>query len=704
MSETFKGTKPSNKKNIDINIITYQKLQSNELKEIDIERLVPINLRLNSKNKKVATFPEDWTNQIFHDWDCDNSVAVKTGNGIVVIDIDTKEFEHLDESIRDFVMEQIATMATFIVVTTNGYHLYYKSDKEYSSNTNISPKIDVRAEGGCAFICSIAKDITYSLHSNAPMANLPIEFERLLKLKGQAITFDYGKDGLKYRTEKRNPNPALYNAVSSGDIERIIKTTGMERADFVEGQMYVKFNRFAFILANEPSIHNENVENILKLLVEDVLKFDWNSPITQKHINQSLSNMVWAPVYIEPKGIEIYLLGDKYIVIDDGHPYNNLTKQTALTHWTKAGKDKDDFIKELVILKAVEYNVDYFNPSEHILRDQVLTVITNPTYSWQTDIDIDENVINDYENKVLNGQLKKLVRVIIWSMRMKENKLNKLLLVGESNKGKTEFARLLGFAEMSAKDFVKILNSDRKWSKSESERLLSCGLLLADDIIHDLPLSIKNVSDTITLDIMYSGHTVHPMKFMLMTSTHSSVISTMNDELKNRILIMEIGGKYTFNDSPYFQKDPKKYREHTEAYIKKLILTCINEDFSSKEFRKLQDELRAPKYNERDEILEMVREQIINAVRVGQLVVTHYKKHYAIKRKNDLKKLIIKILRQEFDDHRIDLTKETAALLNEFISDKRNISINDNGMSEKYYEVFIEIENDNEDFDELWDQ
>ncbi len=288
--------------------------------------------------------------------------------------------------------------------------------------------------------------------------------------------------------------------------------------------------------------------------------------------------------------------------------------------------------------------------------------------------------------------VKDLVELVIYSMLFEEEKLNKLLLIGKSNKGKTALMKLLAFVEMSAKDFVKIVSRGAKWSKSESDNLMSSGLLLADDISHDLPLDIKNITDKINLDVMYMGPIEHPCKFLVMTSTHDSVATTVNDELKNRVLCMKIKGGFTFNDSKLRSNDPLRYREHTERYIKQLVLKTLQEEATPDALRKLQKKYALPDHNERDEILEDIEIKLMDTLRPdsGFLILDIYKHKgdIYIKRRNSIRKKIFELVQDGFEGHRVDVTKEVTLLIDKYVSKKRD-TIWVNKKPESYYKILV---------------
>lgn len=265
------------------------------------DRLFPVDLKVEN-HKKIASFPNDWTNRDFDKFDTKNSIALKTGKNLLIIDVDTKDLTLISDNIK----KTIEDKNTFIVETTHGYHLYYEVEGKYSNNVRVAPYVDIRADGGCVFCASSVSGLSYTIFSDDKVVPLPECFEALISTK-KVTAYKYSNDGLKVATEPcREANKALFEAVDSGNIKRVIKATGMcPDRDFLAGQMYTDFNRFAFILASEPSIANDDVELILKKLVEDVLGFDWDSAKTQKALRQSLGNMIWSPKYFEPVDDEV---------------------------------------------------------------------------------------------------------------------------------------------------------------------------------------------------------------------------------------------------------------------------------------------------------------------------------------------------------------------------------------------------------------
>lgn len=272
-----------------------------------LERIIPCRIDIKSDGKKGLKFPMDWTNfnipvdQLNTDRLEINAQAVRTGNGIVMVDIDTKDLSALDRDISDWVKERLAMIDTFTVETTKGYHFYFKCDENMANQVRVSNHVDIRADGGCGIIATNNSEFSYRVINDVEPIKLPPFAYKMMKAK-TATSYTFDAEGLRIREVDREPNIALFKAVESGDINRIIKATGMSPLDFTtQGMVHAKFNIFYFILANEPSVRNEDVGAILKLLVTKVMGFDWNSSKTQEHYRNCTSTMIWAKEYIEPE-------------------------------------------------------------------------------------------------------------------------------------------------------------------------------------------------------------------------------------------------------------------------------------------------------------------------------------------------------------------------------------------------------------------
>jgi hypothetical protein len=235
---------------------------------------------------------------------------------------------------------------------------------------------------------------------------------------------------------------------------------------------------------------------------------------------------------------------------------------------------------------------------------------------WTDDFIVDTAVVNEFEDEIMDGKLDDFLKIIFYSMYFKESKKNKLVFIGKSDKGKTGIPIDIGFMPMTAKEFIKVLDGTGRFSKEQASRLQESGLLLADDISVKMPLGIKNISDEIIADVFHTGGTKLPVKFMVITSTHDGVLHGATDEIKNRLLKIDVGEGKTFTESELWRRDSDYYKKHTNQHvrnkIKRIVSSCSIDKMS--EFRELQERYKIDDYNERDEIMEAVYEKMMDMI------------------------------------------------------------------------------------------
>lgn len=120
--------------------------------------------------KEEATTNLEQINQWFSS--TDYNVGVRTGDGLVVIDIDNKNDKNGYKSIEPFLKEFPPTR---IVRTVNdGWHMYYLVNRSISCKVNLYEGIDIRGEGG--YVVGIGSSIdgktyTISYHERIAEAN-----------------------------------------------------------------------------------------------------------------------------------------------------------------------------------------------------------------------------------------------------------------------------------------------------------------------------------------------------------------------------------------------------------------------------------------------------------------------------------------------------------------------------------------------------
>ena len=136
-------------------------------------KIFPLNV--NSKSEQVLkSWKSEATNdlqQVQNWWNQNPSynIGLKTGNGLVVIDVDCKNGKNGMEQLKPF----LATFPKTKVAKTcnDGYHLYYKVDREVRNSIALMEGIDVRGDGGYVLAPpSVVDDKSYAWVNNLPIA------------------------------------------------------------------------------------------------------------------------------------------------------------------------------------------------------------------------------------------------------------------------------------------------------------------------------------------------------------------------------------------------------------------------------------------------------------------------------------------------------------------------------------------------------
>lgn len=143
-------------------------------------------LKVNSKNEQVLkSWKEEATNDINQvtKWWLTNTqynIGLKTGGGLIVIDIDCKNGKNGLEQIKPFLADFPKTR---IAKTCHGgYHFYYKVDREVKNYVNLLDGVDVRGDGGYVLAPpSIVDDKSYTWVNDLQIANANDAVYKLLE-------------------------------------------------------------------------------------------------------------------------------------------------------------------------------------------------------------------------------------------------------------------------------------------------------------------------------------------------------------------------------------------------------------------------------------------------------------------------------------------------------------------------------------------
>lgn len=143
-------------------------------------------LKVNSKSEQVLkSWKEEATNDINQvtKWWLTNSqynIGLKTGSGLIVIDIDCKNGKNGLEQIKPF----LANFPKTKIAKTchGGYHFYYKVDREVRNFVDLFDGVDVRGDGGYVLAPpSIVDDKSYTWVNDLQIANANDAVYKLLE-------------------------------------------------------------------------------------------------------------------------------------------------------------------------------------------------------------------------------------------------------------------------------------------------------------------------------------------------------------------------------------------------------------------------------------------------------------------------------------------------------------------------------------------
>ena len=306
---------------------------------------------------------------------------------------------------------------------------------------------------------------------------------------------------------------------------------------------------------------------------------------------------------------KLFMLGKTYIALiknKDGHwvSYENLDKTSAKIHARSEGYVSEDafdtvVLGELIIIGGIDRKVDFtmkeassFECFVNEDRKTWLRITTNPIYDWK-EVDeskIDSNIINDYSD-ISGGLYPVITETIAQLLLCGEGRFNKIAHIATRGTGKSMAYTLMHFTTLSHKDYVKGFGKGESGiGKDQSEHLQTHGLLAIDDI-EEVLSEIKSATDTSSVTVKYKGGVDHPTKVIAMTTTDSTVFSTLGDEWTDRLIVFVAPyTDRTIQHSEVYLSDPKKYREHTEAWLKNMLIKELKKEPNPKRLEEIHNQ------------------------------------------------------------------------------------------------------------------
>jgi len=404
----------------------------------------------------------------------------------------------------------------------------------------------------------------------------------------------------------------------------------------------------------------------------------------------------------EAEDMAIYLYGKAYTVRIGKKVVENLTEKAVTSHCASMGihpMKSGAYFNRAVAISGFKTTTDYMLgkevsfsiESEGVGVEELpyLVARKDPFHNVTSFID-DEEILDDFLNKIWNGKAQDIVEIIALTIRHGETKLNRLMTVAPSNTGKTEIYTMLGFQKITMKRLLNGLRGDKGIGSQVVDGIKNSGLLLIDETNDALEQEIKDLDKELYVDEFGAGGGTQKIKlhFTALTSTHKEATRNNSDELFNRFLqveLLESESEYHVTNSPVFQKNPDRYTEVVSSYLRYHFKQCLMGDQYTRQYLKsLQDRYRLPINSDLDEFVYEVSEKMVSNLKsvagaTGDVIVRQGE--YYIKRKKDIHDSALDLLREVSS---IDHAKYADKLTSHFITAPSK-SVKVDGKPIKYY-------------------
>lgn len=404
---------------------------------------------------------------------------------------------------------------------------------------------------------------------------------------------------------------------------------------------------------------------------------------------------------VTTEGTQLYLCRGSYAVQQGGKLSDSLGT-TILTHYLnvlgfKSAEDKASLLNNTVLINDIRRIPNYTigEESKFSLKENKgieypsLIVHTNPLINIK-DYEHDDEILQDFLHDIWNGKLEDIVRIIALTIKTKEQKLNRLMLVAPSNSGKTEIATMLKFQKITMARLLNGVRGAKGIGEAVIRGIKNSALLLIDEANTSLSAEIKDMDKELHIDQFGTGGTqVCPLYFTILTSTHKTATRNNSDELYNRFLQVELlpsEMKHTIMQSEVFLKNTTRYLNVTKSYLLYLFKTTMDGDEGAEELLELQNKYRLPINSDLETLLYEIGDSFIqetkrSATEHGEVRVRNGE--YFYKRKGD----IISFFEDKLKEIQgVDVGKYLEKLCNHFIS-KNRVSIKSKGEVTNFYKV-----------------
>ncbi len=391
---------------------------------------------------------------------------------------------------------------------------------------------------------------------------------------------------------------------------------------------------------------------------------------------------------------KLFVIGTSYCVIEltkSGYwiAHEDLNT-TVLKHHFPIKNDRLSQLMNAEIIGGVEYRVDYLAKEKSTLKPLIgddhlkwIRIVSNPIKDWKLPkgFKIDEDIRKEYFDVMFAGKIPDIIDIVALSIIHGEDKLNKMLLVGPSNIGKTLLMELLGFLETETDEFNNAITSVSGLSKERAKDFYKTGLIHIDDV-RALADELKNTKDTVKLKVMNKGKVTIPCKFLAGSTTDDSIVLGEGTEWDARILHVEI--PYHENKVPkskLYRADADKYQEHTAYALKKMIKEAFEQEPNQDKLTALQDKYTLENVSDAGERNVNIIDKLM---RDNDLIVKFENGRYGVRGRIPIKVQV----KQLFSDSFVDKPKSFSAQVKAFYNklfEAKNTGVLD---GEKFTDVF----------------
>lgn len=266
-------------------------------------KIFPLNVNSKSeqilKSWKKEAFSDTKTVQYYWKLNPNYNIGIKTGDGLLVIDVDNKNGKKGAESIKEYIHQ---FPKTFSVKTPNGFHLYYKVKKSYPNKVNLYEGVDVRCEGGYVVAPpSIVDGKSYTIVHDVAIAEanevvyqflegnkkLPVE-----SIKEDSIPIGSRNDTLFrlacYMHSKGFSNKTIELSIRQENQERCIPPLSNHEINTIVNSAIHRYDKGTIEIGNEGNIVGES------LLVDDFNEADDHSDIIEGLLSVGV-NIIGGP-------------------------------------------------------------------------------------------------------------------------------------------------------------------------------------------------------------------------------------------------------------------------------------------------------------------------------------------------------------------------------------------------------------------------